>query len=304
MAIGVKSTSTLSTAYQNALTYTKERVQGADLARGRDPAAPRVRIVEHPDVRRMLMLQKAWAEGLRGLCFFTAHLQDQVEVLGGHGAAEARELDRLNDLLLPVVKGVASEKVYELLGLALQCYGGSGYMRDYPVEQYIRDQKIDTLYEGTTHIQALDLFFRKVAKDGGQTLRSLLGRVRETLDRAEGGDSLTREREALARALADVEAIFLAMLGKVRESLYHVGLHGNRILMALGELVVGWLLVRQAALALDAIEGASDADRSFYAGKLAAARFFAAEVLPGVATARKVIEGATLDLMSVPEDAF
>jgi hypothetical protein len=264
-----------------------------------------VRIVQHPDVRRMLMAQKAHVEGMRALCLFTAHVQDQVEILGGHGAEEAAELDRLNDLLLPLVKGYCSEKVYELLSVSLQCFGGSGYCQDYPIEQYIRDQKIDSLYEGTTHVQALDLFFRKIARDGGQTLQGLLGRVRKTIDgAAETGSPLTAEREALARALADVEGIFGVMMGKTQESLYHVGLQANRILFAVAELAIGWLLVRSSAVAYTRRTDATPESRAFYTGKIAAARWYCDNVLPGLTLTRKLVEKGTLDLMEVPEEAF
>jgi alkylation response protein AidB-like acyl-CoA dehydrogenase len=306
MAVGIKSMATLSTAYKNALEYTKERVQGADLARANDKSSPRVRIIQHPDVRRMLMLQKSHVEGMRALILFTAWTQDQVEIAGGHSSPAAKEHDRLNDMLLPLVKGYCSDKVYELLAVSLQCFGGSGYVQDYPIEQYIRDQKIDTLYEGTTHIQALDLFFRKIARDGGATLQGLLGRIRVSLTENIGGDALTEERQALAKALGDVEGIFMAMMGKVGESVYHAGLQGNRILFALAELIMGWLLVRHAAIALDkkGREGVSSDDVAFYEGKIASARFFCREVLPGLTLSRKLIEQSRLDLMSVPEEAF
>ena len=194
MAVGIKSASTLSVAYLHALDYAKERVQGPDLLRAAEKTSPRVAIIEHPDVRRMLLSQKAHAEGMRALCLYTAWIQDQVEIAGGHGAAAARDLDQYNDMLLPLVKGYCSEKSYEQLALSLQCFGGSGYCQDYPVEQYVRDQKIDSLYEGTTHIQALDLFFRKVAKDGGQTLQRAFSEVGKTLETKAGGDALAGER--------------------------------------------------------------------------------------------------------------
>ena len=304
MAIGVKATSTLSTGYLNALAYAKERVQGPDLTKAADKTSPRVRIIEHPDVRRMLMLQKAWAEGMRAMYFYTAHLQDKVEIAGGHGHPEAQRLDRLNDLMLPILKGVFSETCYELLSHSLQCFGGSGYCQDYPIEQYIRDAKIDTLYEGTTHIQALDLFFRKVARDGGQTLRGLMGQIQKTAQPVSEDDPLKAEREALADALKDVNAIFAVMLGKLNESLYHVGFQGNRLLMTLGKLAVGWQLIHHAALAHARIEGASEADRAFYTGKVASARFFVREVMPDIKTARAVIEGSTTELMELSEASF
>ena len=143
----------------------------------------------------MLMSQKAHAEAMRALALWTACIQDQVEILGGHGAREAMELDALNDLLLPLVKGWCTDRAWEQLALSLQCLGGSGYCEDYPIEQYIRDQKIDTLYEGTTHIQALDLFLRKVARDGGATLQALQARVRASIS-----DELTAPALEIGRA--------------------------------------------------------------------------------------------------------
>jgi hypothetical protein len=303
MAVGMKSMATLSTAYLNALDFAKERKQGADLLAARDKSAPRVTIIRHPDVRRMLMAQKAHAEGMRALNLFTASIQDQVEIKGGHRALEAAELDALNDLLLPLVKGYCSEKAYEMLAVSLQCFGGSGYLADYPIEQYIRDQKIDTLYEGTTHIQALDLLLRKMARDGGATVQGLLGQIRQTAESDLGGTELAAERTALGKALGELETMLGALLGKMGESLYHVGLQGNRVLMAVAEVVIGWLLVRHAAVALERTK-VNPGDKAFYAGKLASARWYCREVLPGVSHAARMVEQSALDLMEVPEEAF
>ena len=304
MSIGVKSMATLSTAYLNALAYAKDRVQGGDLLRIMDKTSPRVRIITHPDVRRMLMMQKCLAEGMRALIMHAAHIQDQVELKGGHRADEARELDRLNDLLLPCIKGYCSEKAYETLSLSLQVFGGAGYTQDFPIEQYIRDQKIDTLYEGTTHIQALDLIFRKIMRDGGQTLTTFLTQVGEFATSNEGGDALKAEREQLGKSLAQLQGIFGVMMPRAQESLYHVGLHANRILFSLSEVVIGWLLQKHAVVALKKIPEASAEDKAFYEGKVASARFFAKEVLPNVALHKKVIEAGDLSLMDVPEEAF
>ncbi len=302
MAVGTKSMATLSTAYGNALAYTRERKQGADLARQADKTAPRIEILRHPDVRRMLMLQKAFAEGLRGLVLWTASVQDRVALEGGHGSEAARSYDALNDLLLPLIKGYGSEKVYDLLASSLQCFGGSGYCEDYPIEQYIRDQKIDSLYEGTTHIQALDLFFRKIGRDRGATLQGLLGQIRQTVDALP--PALSVEQAALGAALGDVQAIVMAMLGKLAQSVYHVGLQGNRILFALAELVIGWRLAVSAQVAHGKLATAVGDDQAFYRGKLFAARFYAKTVLPGIATARKLVEASDLDLMELPDDSW
>jgi hypothetical protein len=317
MMVGTKAIATLSTGYLNALDFARNRVQGADLTQAADKTAPRVTITHHPDVRRMLMLQKAYAEGMRALVLYTATFQDAAQIIeaGAAGAADstADELAaRVNDLLLPVVKGVGSERSYELLATSLQTLGGSGFLQDYPVEQYIRDAKIDSLYEGTTAIQAMDLFFRKIARDNGEALQYLLGQVRE-FAAAEGGNGrLKAERAALDRAAGDVEATVAAMTGFLFSAaeqpaeVYRVGLNANRLLLALGDLVIGWLLARQAEVAMARLdEGGTDrADTAFYTGKIAAARFFAATVLPRLAAEREIAEQTSLDLMELPEAAF
>ncbi|MGE0546376.1 MAG: acyl-CoA dehydrogenase [Kofleriaceae bacterium] len=302
MGVGAKAMSTLSSAYLTALDYARLRKQGADLAQQTNKAAPRVEIIRHPDVRRMLMMQKAFAEGLRALVLWTAHIQDQVAIQGGHGSEAARSLDSLNDLLLPLIKGYGSEKAYELLALSLQCLGGSGYCQDYPIEQYIRDAKIDTLYEGTTHIQALDLFFRKIGRDRGATLEALLGQVHATVEKLPA--ELGVEKAALGIALGDVRAIVTAMLGKLGQSIYHVGLQGNRILFSLAELVIGWRLAVSAHVALAKLSSATSDDAAFYRGKLAAARFYAKTVLPNIAMTRKLVEASDLDLMEMSDDSW
>jgi alkylation response protein AidB-like acyl-CoA dehydrogenase len=302
MGVGTKSMATLSTAYLNALDYTRVRKQGPDLTKAADKTAPRVEIIRHPDVRRMLMLQKAFAEGLRALVLWTANVQDQVALRGGHGNQEARSLDALNDFMLPLIKGYGSEKVYELLAVSLQCFGGSGYCQDYPIEQYIRDQKIDSLYEGTTHIQALDLFFRKIGRDRGATLQALVGQITATI--ASLPEELAVEKAALQTAVGDVQGIMMTMMGKLGQSVYHVGVQGNRILFALAELVIGWRLAVNAKVALGKLANATGDDAAFYQGKLAASRFYAKQVLPGLTLSRKLVEQSDLDVMEMPDDSW
>jgi alkylation response protein AidB-like acyl-CoA dehydrogenase len=308
MMVGSKAIETLSTGYLNALDYARTRVQGPDLTRQTDKSSPRVTIIHHPDVRRMLMLQKAYAEGMRALVLYTATQQDAGQLDESDRAAAAR-----NDLLLPVVKGVGSERAYEMLNLALQTFGGSGYLQDYPLEQYIRDAKIDSLYEGTTGIQSLDFFFRKIIRDGGEAVRSLLAEVTAFGDASADDGRLKLERAALASGVTQVEAMLTAMTGFAVGSLerpdevYKVGQQSVRLLLAFGDLLIGWLLARQAEVAGRALDNAdvlAPADRDFYAGKLAAARFFATTVLPRLESDRKIIEEAGNDLMELPETAF
>jgi len=314
MMVGTKAIATLSTGYLNALEYAKTRVQGADLARMADKTAPRVTITHHPDVRRVLMMQKAYAEGMRALVLYAAALQDTLQIQTAGGGADLQTV-ALNDLLLPVVKGAGSERAYEMLTLSLQTFGGSGFLKDYPIEQYIRDAKIDSLYEGTTAIQGLDLFFRKILRNEGKALRTLLTEITAFAAGEEGNGRLKPERTALARAAGDVEGLVSALAGYAAASLerpeeiYRAGLNTTRLLMALGDLVIGWLLARQAEVALAALDAGdagrmSAADRAFYQGKLATARFFAQTVLPRLAVEREIAEATTLDLMELPEDAF
>jgi alkylation response protein AidB-like acyl-CoA dehydrogenase len=311
MMVGTKAIATLSTGYLTALDFARTRVQGADLTRFADKTAPRVTIIHHPDVRRLLMLQKAYAEGMRALVLYAATFQDSMQVADAQGEAD-EVTGAVNDLLLPIVKGVGSERAYELLTHSLQTLGGSGFLQDYPIEQYIRDAKIDSLYEGTTAIQGMDLYFRKIVRNEGKALNYVLAQVREFAAADGGNGRLKAERAALARAADDVEAMVAAMHGFLGASMqqppeiYRVGLNTTRLLLALGDLMIGWLLGRQAEVAQARLDeaGLAGADRAFYEGKIAAARFFAATVLPRLSAEREIAEATTLDLMDLPEEAF
>jgi alkylation response protein AidB-like acyl-CoA dehydrogenase len=312
MMVGTKAIATLSTGYLNALDYAKSRVQGADLTRATDKTAPRVTITHHPDVRRSLMRQKSYAEGLRALVHYTASVQDKVIQATHAGDQDAADTaERLNDLLLPLVKGCGSERAYELLGgESLQTFGGSGFLQDYPLEQYIRDAKIDTLYEGTTAIQGQDLFFRKIVRDQGRSLATVATEITAFIESEAGNGRLKEERALLRTALEDVQGMVGSMVGNLMSAqeevrnVYKVGLNTTRLLLSLGDLVVGWLLLRQAEVAGAALDRGAGKDEAFYLGKLAAARFFATNVLPELTASRKIVENVTLDLMDLPEEAF
>ncbi len=309
MMVGTKAIATLSTGYLNALAYAKERVQGPDLTMMTDKTAPRVTITHHPDVRRLLMLQKSYAEGMRALVLYTASVQDAVAVAKHAGEPDDAAV-RLNDLLLPIVKGVGSERSYEMLAQSLQVLGGSGYLQDYPIEQYLRDAKIDTLYEGTTAIQGMDLFFRKIVRDKGQALVALSTQITAFADSDAGNGRLKRERKLLGQALEDVQAMVGAMVGQLTsaaesvDNVYRVGLNTTRLLMSLGDLIIGWLLLRQAEVATARLDEGTGRDQAFYEGKLAAASFFAHSVLPELSARRVIAESTTLDLMELDESAF
>lgn len=308
MMVGTKAIGTLSTGYLNALDYAKERVQSADLTRAADKTAPRVTTTNHPDVRRILMLQKAYSEGLRAVYCYTATYQDAI----AQGKADGTDItlfDQVNDLLLPIVKGVGSERAYEMLNNALQTLGGSGYLQDYPIEQYIRDAKIDSLYEGTTAIQAQDFFFRKIVKNNGAALGHIAAEIQKSVD--SGDERLKEERALLAQALDDAQGMVGAMIGYVTSAqenvteVYKVGQHAVTLLMSMGDVLIGWLLLRQAETALQALDaGASAKDQPFYQGKPAVARFFTRNVLPELSARRKIVEAADNSLMELDESVF
>ena len=236
-------------------------------------------------------------------------------------AEHAGEKDELaaavNDLLLPIVKGYGSERSWVLLGTeSLQTFGGSGFLQEYPIEQYVRDAKIDTLYEGTTAIQGQDFFFRKIVKDQGRALGHLAKEIEAFIASEAGNGRLKVERALLATALEDANAIVGHMINDLMSAdasaeggdlrnIYKVGLNTTRLLMALGDVVCGWLLLRQAEVALrEARPATPGKDKAFYEGKVAAAQFFAQTNLPRLTAERAIAEGIDLALMDLDEAAF
>ncbi|MEY3383358.1 MAG: hypothetical protein RLZZ17_1096 [Actinomycetota bacterium] len=307
MMVGTKAIATLSAGYRNALEYAKTRVQGPDMTTMTDKSSPRVRIISHPDVRRSLMVQKAYSEGMRALVLYTASIQDAIAMGRADGLAEdeLKSLDALNDLLLPIVKGYGSEKSWVLLGTeSLQTFGGSGFTMDWPLEQYVRDAKIDTLYEGTTAIQGLDFFFRKIVKDQGKAI----GKISSEMSAfATSGGLLAEEKQAFGKALQEVGTMISTLVGHAMASqekvteLYKIGLNTSRLLMAVGDVVIAWLLLRQAEIAMSRLDGK---DKEFYAGKVAAAKYFVAHVLPHITADRKILEAEDGSLMDLAEASF
>jgi alkylation response protein AidB-like acyl-CoA dehydrogenase len=312
MMVGSKAIATLSTGYLNALDYAKSREQGADLTQSGDKTAPRVTITHHPDVRRSLMVQKSFAEAMRALVLYTATWQDKIQLAEHAGDdTDLGLFNAVNDLLLPIVKGYGSERSWTLLGTeSLQTLGGAGFLQEYPIEQYVRDAKIDTLYEGTTAIQGQDFFFRKIVKDQGRALGVVAGEIQAFIDSEAGNGRLKNERQLLATALEDANAMVGHMINDLMSAqdeirnIYKVGLNTSRLLMALGDVVCAWLLLRQAEVALEKLGGDAGKDQAFYEGKIAAAQFFAQHNLPKISAERAIAEATDLSLMDLDEAAF
>jgi alkylation response protein AidB-like acyl-CoA dehydrogenase len=295
MMVATKAMATLSTGHLNAVEYARTRHQGPDLTRAGDRDAPKVAIIDHADVRRMLLDQKAHAEAMRALVLYIGWVQDQGVRATDAGEVEAAaSWQRREDLLLPLAKGWCSERAYDLLGSSvLQTFGGSGYTRDYPIEQYVRDAKIDTLYEGTTGIQAMDLLWRKIVRDQGHAygwLRSELAAAATTADGTADGtaDPLAGERAQLADALDALDRHLGVLLGHGAasrhdgdtERIHLAGLHTTALLHTLAETVAAMLLLRQADHALTLIgQGDAGYDRVWLDTKVGTVRWFCRTVL-------------------------
>ncbi|WP_027860945.1 acyl-CoA dehydrogenase [Marmoricola sp. URHB0036] len=316
MMVGTKAIATLSTGYLNALDFAKTRVQGSDLSQASDKTAPRVTITHHPDVRRSLMVQKSFSEAMRSLVLYTASWQDRVQIAEHNGETDELAM-RVNDLLLPIVKGYGSERSWVLLGTeSLQTFGGSGFLQEYPIEQYVRDAKIDTLYEGTTAIQGQDFFFRKIVKDQAKALGFLAAEIEQFLSSEAGNGRLKVERDLLAKALEDAQGLVGLMINTLMsadesaeggdiKNIYKVGLNTSRLLMMLGDVVCAWLLLRGAEVALEKLAGEVSAkDKAFYEGKVAAAQFFAHHNLPKLSAELAIAEATDLSLMDLDEASF
>ena len=303
MLVGVKAMATLSTGYLNALDYAKTRVQGAPIVRGASPEP--VAIVEHPDVRRSLLSQKAHAEGMRALILYAASQQDKLQASQYAGEAD-RDADARHQLLLPVIKGYCSEVAWRLLGQeSLQVFGGSGYLKDYPLEQYVRDTKVDTLYEGTTGIQGLDLVSRKIVRDRA-ALDGLLDDIAATA--ATDIDGFAPECALLRTALADFTELAALVVSRWNTD----GPDGRavaaqdctRLLLCLGDLVVGWLSLRGCTVADAALAKAPAKERDFYLGKIASGRWFLRNVLPQISAALVSTRHAAPEFTELPASAL
>ena len=296
LATGVQGLALGSAAYQAALDYAKERVQGVDLRAFKDPNAPRVRILEHPDVRRMLMAQKSMVEGLRAMLLRAALYLDLAET--SVDEAERERNQDLVDLLTPIWKAFASDMGFRVTELALQCFGGYGYIKDYPAEQYMRDAKIASIYEGTNGIQALDLLGRKLGRKGGRLVMSLMEEIDRFLAAEQGHPSFGTELGKLA-GLKDRLLQTILSFGTAQASgdFLYPALSAVPMLHMFGYLVCSWQLLEQAVEAegrLNAIffaEGAGTPEEQeallarnekarFYRNKGLTARFFARHHLP------------------------
>jgi alkylation response protein AidB-like acyl-CoA dehydrogenase len=307
IAVGVQGLSVASSAYLNALEYARERKQGSAITHWKDATAPRVPILEHADVRRMLLDMKSRVEGIRALAVKLAHHQDQVRALSGKDEAKTAYHQGQVDLLVPLVKAYGSDQGFRVCETAIQTYGGAGYTRDYPVEQYCRDAKIFSIYEGTNHIQAMDLVGRKLGQAGGANLQAFLAEVAQFVKKYAGHATLGGAAKTLGAAQEALSGSAMRLLMWFQTgNIGMVPLQSNRFLEMMAETTVGWMLLEGAAVALEkkASVAAGHPDAAFYDGKVAAALYYARNVLPGVEFKAKLMGEEDKSPLDIADASF
>lgn len=307
IAVGIQGLALTSSAYLNALDYAKERKQGASFKQWKDPNATRVAIIEHPDVRRMLLELKAHVEGIRMLVVKLAAHRDHGLLWSGRDDEKAAYHLGQVDLLTPLVKGYASEEAWRLCGQAVQVYGGAGFLKDWPVEQYARDAKILTIYEGTTHIQAMDLVGRKLGQKGGANFQAFMGEIGAFVEANKGHATLGADVARLSGASEAMVQVAMGLLGwSQSERVELVPLNANRVLMMMSQLTVGWLLLDAAVKAEAALAALPQGhvDRTFYEGKRYSAQWYSRNVLPQVEAAARLVMHEDASPMEIPDAAF
>jgi alkylation response protein AidB-like acyl-CoA dehydrogenase len=308
IAVGVQGVALASTAFLNALTYARERRQGSSVRQFKDPSAPRVAIIEHSDIRRMLLEMKAKVEGMRTLAVKLALHADLAQALVEHDAARALYHEGQVDLLTPVVKAYCADQAFRIAEMAIQIYGGAGYVEDHPVEQYLRDAKIFSIYEGTNHIQALDLVARKLAVQGGEPFQALLREIAGFVAAHAARPGLAAEVGALGEAAATLQRAAGALLEFfVAGKLDQVTLAASPFLEILAEVTLAHLLL-EAAVVAELARGRLDDDQpergDFYRGKVAAAKYFVNFALPGAQAKLSAILGGDRSPLDIPDAGF
>jgi alkylation response protein AidB-like acyl-CoA dehydrogenase len=310
ISVGMQGVAVASSAYLNALEYAKDRKQGSSILQWKDPTAPRVSIIEHPDVRRMLLDMKSRVEGIRALIIKLTRHQDAVAVHQGKDDRAASYHQGQVDLLVPLVKAYGSDQGFRVCETAIQTYGGAGYTKDYPVEQYCRDAKIFSIYEGTNHIQAMDLVGRKLGQAGGANLQAFLNDIAEFVKANEKHPVLAAGVKELREAHEAVAGTAMRMLSWFQMGkMPMVPLAANRFLEMMSEVAVGWLLLDAAVISLKAIEKLpageeGEKDRLFYQGKRHAAMYYALNVLPHAKLSAEILGREDASALEIPTEAF
>jgi hypothetical protein len=301
LGVGLQGLGLAEVAYQNALAYTKDRVQGRALTGKKAPEQEADPIIVHPDVRRMLLTQKAYIEGERALAYWVGQ---QIDIEEKHPDEEKRkEAQDLVALMTPIIKGFLTDTGFESANLALQCLGGHGYIREYGMEQFVRDARIAQIYEGTNGVQALDLIGRKVPEGNGRLLRRFLQLVQADLKAAQGDARVADMAKSLGDAVRKTQESIMTVIQKAMSNPDEAGAAASDFLRMMGLVATGWMWLKMARVALDRLP-AANGDARFYDAKVKTARFYFTKLLPQVDALAATMQSGAAPVMELEAAAF
>ncbi len=304
LLVGMQGFCCASPSYMNAVNYARERIQGKNLLQMMDPNAPSVPIIQHPDVRRMLISMKSHVEGMRSLLYYAGYLSDQIAVTDDE--AEKTRLQGMMDLLIPICKGYVTDKAFEVCSTGVQVYGGYGFIKDYPQEQLLRDCRITMIYEGTNGIQAMDLLGRKLGMNKGKPIMDLMVEIQKTIAQAKAVDSLKDYAARVEKALNRLGEVAMhlgatAMSPKVMSAFAFA----HPFMEASGDVVMAWMLLWRGVIAATQLEkGAKKKDQAFYEGQMKSVQYFTQAVLPITMGKMDAIMTTCEASIEITEDAF
>jgi acetyl-CoA dehydrogenase-like protein/acyl-CoA dehydrogenase-like protein len=308
--VGLEAFSVSTASYLHALNYARERIQSRHLLKPKEGSVP---IIQHPDVRRQLMIMKAYVEGMRSLIYYTARCWDKAAI--AENDEEKKEIMGIIEVLTPIVKGYISDKALEVTSHGVQIFGGYGYIKEYPAEQLMRDSRIFMIYEGTNGIQAMDLLGRKLGLNKGITFTSYMEEIRKTIDKAKKIDGIS-EIAAIVEEVFNLASETAISIGKtaMSDKVLNAYAHAYPFLEVMGDLTIAWMLLWRASVAspkLTKLAGSNDAqaiiekakknkDAAFYDGQIKTARFFMNYILPvtkGKIETINAADGAAVDIL-------
>ena len=304
LLVGIQGFACASAAYLHAVNYARQRVQGRHLLNMMDKSAPSVPIIQHPDVRRMLLTMKAYVEGMRSLIYYVGMCDDRMHVC--ENDEEKAKYQGIIDLLIPVAKGYVTDRAFDVCNLGVQIFGGYGYIKEYPMEQLLRDCRITPIYEGTNGIQAMDLLGRKLGMNKGKPIMDLMGEIQATIAAAKANPRVQEFAGKVEAALNKLGEVALH-LGKTAMSpqVMVAFAHAYPFMEVCGDVVLSWLLLWRATIAAQKLDnGAKKKDATFYEGQLKSIEFFTASLLPVTLGKMNAILATNSAAVDISEDAF
>jgi hypothetical protein len=302
LGVGVQGLAISEIAYQNAVVYAKDRLQGRSLSGAKAPEKKADAIIVHPDVRRMLMTIRAVNEAGRALILWTAMKGDLSHL--AEDAGERQAADDWMSLMTPVIKGVLTDKGFENAVLAQQIYGGHGYVREWGMEQFVRDARIAQIYEGANGIQALDLVGRKLALNGGRAVQAFFKEVGAFCEEHRAVEAMAPYTKALKKGLNDLQGATMWLMQHAMAKPDNAGAASTDYMHLFGLVALGYMSARSAKVAQDKLAARADGDAAFLEAKLVTARFFMDRLMPETAAHLARIASGSDSMMSLNEEAF